>query len=237
MKRLIVNADDFGLCEGANLGILRAHHTGIVTSATVMLNMPGAVAALEAARFTPTLGVGVHLTLTGGRPLCPDVPTLTGPDGRFLRMPALMASASPAELERELRAQVAAFLASGLRPTHLDSHHHVHLEMPAVGEIVRRLGAELGVPVRAFSDHTRFTDRFYGAGRVGTDDLIALLESIAEGETLEIMCHPAYLDPELLAGSSYAVERVRELTTLTSPEVWAAVEARQIALINYCDLL
>lgn len=237
MKRLIVNADDFGLCEGANLGILRAHHTGIVTSATVMLNMPGAVSALEAARLTPTLGVGVHLTLTGGRPLCPDVPTLTGPDGRFLRMPALKASAAAADLERELRAQVAAFLASGLRPTHLDSHHHVHLEMPAVGEIALRLANELGVPVRAMNEATRFTHHFYGRDAIGCDTLIALLDSIAEGETLEIMCHPAYLDPELLAGSSYAVERVRELATLTAPEVRAALEARQITLINYCGLL
>lgn len=234
MKRLIVNADDLGLSEGANLGILRAHHTGIVTSATVMMNMPGAVAALDLAQATPTLGVGIHLTLTGGRPLLPDVPGLAGPDGRFRRD---QTAAPRDELERELRAQVAAFLACGLKPTHLDSHHHVHLQVPAVAAIVLGLAAELHVPVRAMGGAPRFIGSFYGHDAITAAALISILDGLAEDETAEMMCHPAYLDPELLAGSNYAAERVHELAALTSPEVWEAVDARRIDLISYRDLI
>lgn len=234
MKRLIINADDFGLCEGANLGILRAHRHGIVTSATVMMNMPGAGAALTMA--PPSLGVGVHLTLTGGRPLCEGVPTLTDDAGNFLKLPALRESARTDELERELRAQVNAFRASGLRPTHLDSHHHVHLEMPAVGKLVRLLADELKVPVRGMSDAVRFTGRFYGQDRVSPAALLAIIDEMTDGETVEVMCHPAYLDPELLFGSRYALPRVHELATLTDPTVRDALSSRHVHLISYRDL-
>ncbi|HYF76634.1 MAG TPA: chitin disaccharide deacetylase [Symbiobacteriaceae bacterium] len=234
MKRLIINADDFGLCEGANLGILRAHRHGIVTSATVMMNMPGAGDALSL--VPPSLGVGVHLTLTGGRPLCANVPTLVDEAGNFLKLPVLRISAAAPELEAELRAQVDAFCASGLRPTHLDSHHHVHLELPAVGDIVRRLAAELGVPVRGVGDAVRFTGRFYGQEQVSPAALLSIVDDVADGETVEVMCHPAYLDPALLFGSRYALPRVHELATLTDPGLRAALSARHVQLISYRDL-
>ncbi|HYF94882.1 MAG TPA: carbohydrate deacetylase [Symbiobacteriaceae bacterium] len=236
MRRVIVNADDLGLSEGVSLGIIRAHQTGVVTSATVMMNMPGAVAALELVRPIPTLGIGIHLTLTGGCPVSGDVPSLTGPDGRFLKLPVLTEAARRDHLERELRAQVDAFLKLGLKPTHLDSHHHVHMLVPAVTAIVTDLGRELNVPVRGTAGAPRFTDRFYGQGNIGVAGLIAIFDGIADGETVEIMSHPALLDPELLAASSYAVQRVQELATLTAPEVWEAAEAREITLIGYRDL-
>ncbi|HWI60281.1 MAG TPA: carbohydrate deacetylase [Symbiobacteriaceae bacterium] len=233
MKRLIINADDLGLSEGANLGILRAHQTGIVTSATVMMNMPGAVAALSLARQHPSLGVGIHLTLTGGRPLSPDVPSLTDADGSFLKNAS---SPKRDELECELRAQVEAFLASGLTPTHLDSHHHVHLQIPAVAAIVLGLAEELKVPVRGLGGPARFIGSFYGTGNITPDALVAIMDGLEEGETGEIMCHPAYLDPELLAGSRYALERVHELTTLIDPAVRKAAAVRGIQLVSYRDL-
>lgn len=234
MKRLIINADDLGLCEGANLGILHGHRHGIVTSATVMMNMPGAGDALSV--VPPSLGVGVHLTLTGGRPLCGDVPSLTDGAGSFLKLPALAKAARSDELERELKAQVAAFCAAGFRPTHLDSHHHVHLELPAVGTIVQRLAAELGVPVRGVGTAVRLVTRFYGQDQVSPAALLSIVDDMADGETVEVMCHPAYLDPALLLGSRYALPRVHELATLTDPGLRAALAARHVELISYRDL-
>lgn len=236
MKRLIVNADDFGLSPGTNLGILRAHTEGIVTSATIMVNMPAAPHAYEIAKSTPTLGVGVHITLTGGRPLCAEVPSLTGPDGRFLGYTELAQNARPADLEREIAMQVEAFLASGLRPTHLDSHHHVHMHIPAVGAVVRRVAAELGVPVRATAGAPRLISTFYGREQVTVEHLLATLAGLEPDSTTELMCHPAYLDPELLAGSRYALERVLELGVLTAAQVREAPAACGITLINYRDL-
>ncbi len=71
-QRLIINADDFGLCESVNKGIVEAHTKGVLTSTTIMANMPAAEQAVELAKNLPTLGVGVHLNLTNGKPLCQD---------------------------------------------------------------------------------------------------------------------------------------------------------------------
>lgn len=230
MKQFIVNADDFGLCRGVNLGILHAHREGIVTSATLMVNMPAADDAFTRARLTPSLGVGLHIALTAGRPLAAGVESLTGPDGRFLKLPALAASARPDHLEKEIRTQVQAFLSQGLKPDHLDSHHHVHVQIPAAASIVEAVGRELGVPVRASGMH--FTERFYGAANVTVERLLDLLAHLEDGLT-EMMCHPAYLDPYLLENSSYNGERVRELATLCDPRVKAALADHGIQLINF----
>lgn len=85
IKKLIINADDFGMCEGNSLGILLAHEQGLVSSTTVMMNMPYALWALDKAEAYPDLGIGVHLTLTAGKPLLPGKKSYTDEEGNFLR--------------------------------------------------------------------------------------------------------------------------------------------------------
>ena len=89
MKRLIVNADDFGWTEGVNRGILEAHRNGIVTSTTVLANGAAFDAAMGLARRELRLGVGVHLNLSDGAPILPrwEVPSLGNvqPPPRFAR--------------------------------------------------------------------------------------------------------------------------------------------------------
>jgi len=151
MKKIIINADDFGLCAPVNEGIILAHRRGILTSATLMTNTPGFGQAVALARENPTLGVGVHLNIVRGRPLSPPetVPSLLGSDGRFLANPGRIlrrlatGRIRPAEIERELKAQIEKALATGLALTHLDSEKHMHAA-PAVFKIVLRLGREYG---------------------------------------------------------------------------------------------
>jgi len=152
LRRLIVNADDFGISRGVNRGIVEAHRTGIVTSASLMANLPSAEDALTRAATCPDLGLGLHLTLTAGSPLCPPerVPTLVDTNGRFLILGTLLARLSTGrvttnDLCRELTAQVEWSLRRGVRPDHLDSHHHVHIH-PRVAPIVVGLAREHGVP-------------------------------------------------------------------------------------------
>jgi len=71
MKKVIVNADDFGLTQGVNEGIVKAYQEGILTSATLMANMPGFDQAVELAGTHPELGVGLHLNILRGHPLSP----------------------------------------------------------------------------------------------------------------------------------------------------------------------
>jgi predicted glycoside hydrolase/deacetylase ChbG (UPF0249 family) len=147
-RRLIVNADDFGLTAGVDRGIARAVAAGAVTSVSVMANLadPAAVAALAAAH--PALSLGAHLNLTTGRPLRPahELPSLVDAHGEFLPLAvltrrALSGRVRRADAARELGAQVAHLARHGIRVDHLDSHEHVHL-LPgitaAVVDVARR---------------------------------------------------------------------------------------------------
>jgi len=155
-RRLIVNADDLGLDEGINAGVLRAHAEGIVTSASLSVVGAAFEDAVARLREAPRLSVGVHLTLVAETPVsAPDsLPTLA-PGGRlpgyftglFRRL--LLGQVREEELERELAAQVARAVDAGVRPSHLDSHQHVHLH-PTLLPIVLKVARRFDVPsVRA----------------------------------------------------------------------------------------
>jgi len=153
MKRLIVNADDFGMAPGVNRAILEAHRTGIVTSTSLMANGAAFDEAAAAARATPSLGVGLHLNLTQGRPLSGalSLGAMVGADGGFLgnaerlyfQMVAGRVSMQAAE--REIRAQIECLQDAGIQPTHVDGHQHAHM-WPPLFELVARLATEYGVP-------------------------------------------------------------------------------------------
>jgi predicted glycoside hydrolase/deacetylase ChbG (UPF0249 family) len=129
MTKLIVNADDFGFSCSVTDGILRSHREGILTSTTLMTNMPDRDRAIDLAGLNPTLGVGIHLNLTQGKPLT-SCRRITGPDGTLIRsLPKLFwklrSVAARNEADGELRAQIEYALSRGLKPTHVDAHKHV----------------------------------------------------------------------------------------------------------------
>jgi len=147
--RLIVNADDFGMSRGITDGIVVAHRYGIVTSASLMANMPAAEYAIARAHALPNLGAGVHLNICQGRPILPasEVPTLVDACGVF-HPPAILerklwtGRASSYEIEAEFRAQIQWIKDRGITPTHADSHHHMHLYPAAALPFARALAAE-----------------------------------------------------------------------------------------------
>ncbi len=152
MKRLIVNADDFGYTRGVNAGIVRGFRDGIVTSATIMANGDAFEDAIKCAQANPKLGVGCHLVLVGGKCVAPvtQVSSLADSEGRLPpSLRALLSKLSTGSvrlqaIEAELRAQVERVIASGLRPTHFDSHKHTHAH-PRVMEVVVRVAEEFKV--------------------------------------------------------------------------------------------
>lgn len=150
-RLLIVNADDFGISPGVNRGILEAHRRGILTSTTAMANMPSFQEAAAIARENPSLDVGVHLNLTSGHPVLPpeQVLGLLGPEGRFLRADRLLARLSLGRLElrqaeAEMNAQVERAMDAGIWPSHLDTHHHLHLH-PALQPMAVRVALRHGI--------------------------------------------------------------------------------------------
>jgi predicted glycoside hydrolase/deacetylase ChbG (UPF0249 family) len=246
VKRLIVNADDFGRTPGVNRGVAEAHDRGIVTSASLMVTHPAAGEAAALAKERPNLGVGLHLALTGGPPALPAarVRSLVQAGGRLPAKPEALAAASPSEVLAETRAQARRFRElMGRAPTHFDSHHHVH-RLPAVLEALLTLSWETGLPVRSPSPEVRerlrqeglptsdaFVDAFHGEGAT-LENLVRLLGKIEDGTT-ELMCHPAQIDEELRSASSYVDARAAELAALTHLDARATLQACGVQLVNY----
>jgi predicted glycoside hydrolase/deacetylase ChbG (UPF0249 family) len=247
VKRLVVVADDFGLCPGVVEGIVEAHRLGIVTSTSLMVNAPAAHYAFLEARRLPSLATGLHFVLTFGRPVGPKPPLarLLDPGGRFLGISSgIHDRARPDEVREELRAQLRLFEAGcGRPPTHIDGHHHVHLH-PGIFRVVIEEAGRLGIPVRSIDETTRgrlrlerirtcdgFLDGYYGEGEVSEEKLVAVLEPLSEG-TSELMCHPSKEDPILPTLSSYVGPRFEERAALTSKRVLHAIRAARIDLVS-----
>jgi predicted glycoside hydrolase/deacetylase ChbG (UPF0249 family) len=147
--RLIINADDLGISRGVNIGIIEAAAAEVVTSASMIVNLPAFSDALDRAVACPTLSLGLHLNLTVGRPLS-RAPSLTRHDtGEFFTLPVLLARASlglldASDIARECVAQIDRMTDAGFPPTHLDSHRHVHAH-PAIFAVVARAAASRGI--------------------------------------------------------------------------------------------
>lgn len=155
MPQLIVNADDFGYTPSINTAILEAHQKGIVTSTTVMINMPYAEAGLQQAlEQAPNLSIGLHINLTHGQPVLPaeQIPSLVEADGQFYPPEKLTEAAAKFDgddLYQEIAAQIERFISlRGRRPTHLDSHYHIAFSHPLALEATLALADEYQLPMR-----------------------------------------------------------------------------------------
>lgn len=257
MRKLIVNADDFGFTADVNQGIVQAHRHGILTAATLMANGPAFADAVRLAKETPTLDIGCHLVLVGEAPYPPTLTKLVA---------AVMLGRI--RIYEELVAQVRRIQDSGLTPTHLDTHKHTHL-LPQVLDAVARISEEFRIPwVRKPFDHPgqpggvgwknrlmrlggristralarhgcRSTDWFTGFGITGNYDagmLAAVIRALPEGTT-EFMCHPGVCGADLRSARTRLKEsREAELRALVSPEAREAVREAGVELVSYRDL-
>jgi len=140
-KQLVVNADDFGFTHDVNQGIIEAHQRGILTATTLMANGDAFRDAVRLARDNPTLDIGAHLVLIGGRALAASRDALPSSVARLLAAIAL----KRLRIYDELAAQVRCILDAGIQLTHLDTHKHTHLAPPVL-EAVVRIAQEFGIP-------------------------------------------------------------------------------------------
>jgi predicted glycoside hydrolase/deacetylase ChbG (UPF0249 family) len=228
-RRLIVNADDFGLCEAVNEGVIAAHEEGIVTAASLMVRPPGARDAAGYARGHPSLDVGLHV----------DLGEWTLRQGTWAPLYEVVPLDSESQVRNEVLRQCARFEAlTGRAPSHLDSHQHVHRREP-LRAIIAELGRRLSVPVRHLTHQVRYCGNFYGQCEDGSslpraisvEHLVELLTRLPGGVT-ELACHPgAGAVPETM----YSSEREVELRTLCDPRVRRAIEAGGITLSTFLD--
>ena len=147
LRRLIVNADDFGISEAVNEAVIRAFTEGVLTSCSLMVTGEAFEHAVSLAHAHPDLAVGIHLVTVMGRAVLPPaaIPTLVDAAGNFVSNPTkagLKYYFSPqarSELRQELRAQFDKFAATGLRLSHIDGHLHMHVH-PVIFRAALALG-------------------------------------------------------------------------------------------------
>jgi predicted glycoside hydrolase/deacetylase ChbG (UPF0249 family) len=261
-RKLIFNADDYGLSPAVSAGIREAMLAGVVRSTTVMANLVTDAELSELkdllARSLYTLTSGCHLNLTFGVPMTAAYPSellmQKGGLGWFIKLPALdrvtwrNRQFLPA-VAAEWQAQLAYLLDRGVPVSHLDSHHHIHL-LPELFMLALNLARDHGLALRIRRNYRSVVraegipspdsmlEGFYGATSVSQGSLLALLDhaKVAESEITEVMCHPAHMDDELRERSSYLTEREHEYQTLTDPALLDLLSARGWELTSYAAL-
>lgn len=163
MKRVVVNADDFGISNGTNKGIEKAYREGILTSTSIMPTGPAFMQAVSIAKKNKNLGIGVHISLTWGKSVLPseEIPALVDNDGYFhpsffsLLIRPLRCSGVLKQVEAELQAQIEMVKNSGISIDHLNSQVHIHL-IPWIFPIFVRMANRykvkfIRVPLEPFS--------------------------------------------------------------------------------------
>lgn len=263
MRRLIVNADDFGLCPDVTDGILAAHRGGIVTATTCLVSFPGLEHAVLAGRSAPELDVGLHLNFTWGAPVCDRPLPRLAPGRRFrgkkgLALALVLGRVPEEEIRLEAEAQLARFTDAFGPPSHVDLHQHVHAAarvwrvvvdvMRAAGVPFLRFPAEPGVRglaprvlARAFSRRERpappprCTDHFRGLALTGRLTSQALISLL---ETLppgltELMVHPGGPGTAADIPDRLTASRPGEQRALTAPTVRARLATLGIELTTF----
>jgi len=257
LKRLIVNADDFGFTHDVNAGIIEAHRKGILTATTLMADGAAFEDAVRLARENPSLDVGSHLVLVG-------MPGLPDTIGQLVQAVAL----KRIDVYSEFKRQVGKIVNAGISVSHADTHKHTHL-LPTVLDAMARVAGEFGIgwirrpfdfvghpgPARfagrvmSFAQphfrrvlgryKLRSTDHFAGFRLTGVFDsgqLTSLIEALPEGIT-EFMCHPGFCTAELRGARTRLKEsREQELSALTDERVRAALDRSGVVLSCYRNL-
>jgi predicted glycoside hydrolase/deacetylase ChbG (UPF0249 family) len=217
----IVNVDDFGISHGVNRAVVEAHRAGVVTSASLMVNGAAVDEAVALAKSHSELSVGIHVNFTneGGPPIV-DLDN---------------AVAGRAELERQME-QFESLM--GRRPSHLDSHHHVH-RRASLAPVFASAAEDAGIPLREQSA-VHWVGSFYGAWdgethpeQISIESLIRILGGLEPGVT-EVSTHVGYVDPSLQ--TEYHAERELELATLLDPRLPEIIESLGIGLVNYANV-
>jgi chitin disaccharide deacetylase len=154
VRRLIINADDFGFTSGVNRAIAEAHTRGVVTSSTLMANGPAFDGAVRLAKTMPRLSVGCHVVLIDGEPVADaaqvsSLTTRTRPqafrdDLKSFAARAIAGRIEPDEVTAEAAAQIRRIQSAGIAVSHFDTHKHTHL-FPKILRPLLRAASSCGI--------------------------------------------------------------------------------------------
>ena len=226
-KRLIVNADDFGQSLGINKGIIQAHEEGIVTSASLMVRYPAVADAVGYSKSHTSLGVGLHI----------DFGEWFYSDGEWKALYEVVNLEDAEAVKAEVYHQLEIFKKlTGKKPTHIDSHQHVHLRENIL-PVIKEIAEQLNITLRRCSDMVKYCGEFYGQAEdgspyhqaIGVEALSEVISSIQDDIT-EMACHPGFADD---MQTMYKTERQLELKTLCDQRIFEVIKRTGIQLCSF----
>lgn len=255
VTRVVINGDDFGLSDGVCRAIVELLEASAISNTTIMVAAEGAVDRSRRWGIRDLRGVaGVHLQLSGGRPVSPpkDVPSLVDGNGAF-RPRDQIVEPDPREVMVEWRRQIefASELLGG-KPTHLDSHQGAH-RLPGCFDVYLELASEFGLAVRG-APTLDYAEKMARAGVKGTSiinrewtgrslGLSGLKKAIVDtagkvghDAVIEIVSHPAYVDDYLLRSSSLNRPREQDKSDLLALAQERWLEQNGYQLVAFPDL-
>jgi predicted glycoside hydrolase/deacetylase ChbG (UPF0249 family) len=228
-RYLIVNADDFGLSEGVNRGVIQGHECGIVTSASIMVHGQAVSMAAAYGRARPEFSIGLHV----------DLSEWTYTDHRWIPVYERVQLEDRQVVAEEVSRQLSLFRRLlHADPTHLDSHQHVHRHA-IVQSVLFQIAQDLNIPLRQHCA-VRYCGAFYGQtvegvplpDAISRQGLCTILKRLPSGVS-EMSCHPGEgSDLNMM----YSIERSQELQVLCDPSIRDAIHAEGIELRSFSDI-
>ncbi len=245
--KIIINADDFGFSESINKGIIDAYQEGLISSTTIMINMPYAEDAISKWKENSSLGLGLHVNLTQGSPIASGVKSLVDSNNSFYnhkRVEKMEVNVTYEDVYKEIKAQIERLLSYNVEIDHLDYHHNIHFNL-YIRKALIDLAREYNLPIRTVDDSFRrevleagiktpddFSFDFYAAG-AKWQNIVDFVSSHQECNSIEILTHCGYVDCDTKMRTSYILREVElnELLILKSKGFYS-----QYKLSKYSDL-
>lgn len=220
--KLIINADDFGFSESINNGIIDAYNEGLISSTTIMINMPYAEDAIMKWKENDSLGLGLHINLTQGSPISNNVNSLVDERGIFHKHGKLEngeVEVSYEDAYREIKAQIDKLLSYDVKVDHLDYHHFINLN-PSIRKALLNLALEYKLPLRTIDADFReevkslgiktpdiFCLDFYDEG-ARWESIVDFVENHKKCSSIETLTHCGYIDEDTKQRTSYILREV-----------------------------
>lgn len=225
--KLIINADDFGFSESINNGIIEAYNEGLISSTTIMINMPYALDAISKWKQNGYHTMGLHINLTQESPVSNNVETLVDHNNIFHKHRKVEneeVKISYEDAYKEIKAQIEKLKSYDIKIDHLDYHHNIHLN-PAIRKALINLALEYKLPIRTVDSEFReeviaagiktteiFSFDFYEAG-ARWETIANFVEKHKDYNSVEILTHCGYVDDDTKERTSYILRDV-ELSEL-----------------------
>ena len=258
-KKVIINADDFGMSEGFNYGVIKALRDGVASSTTIMINQPAAEHAISLLKEVPGTFVGLHVNLTTGRPVSdPEkIPSLVKPNGDYIGSKDFKTHKKQFVYEdayTETKAQVERFKdLMGYYPQHIEGHSAMDDQFDkALLDVAKEYGIHTDVmykgkfvqpsPDKYLQVEEKLTPKvgeIINRGATPEDffnDSYDLLKEADNGLVTALHFHPGFVDAYILDHSTLTLPRVRELQALTSDSLKGWLKDHDIEAISYGDL-